>query len=78
MARARDLGTPADWLLRSQHNRALPDGDKLWASVLATEPLGDIRFLEFGRAEEIIATGYEYAQKQLAGLSLSRQLGRRG
>lgn len=44
MARARDLGTPADWLLRSQHNRALPDGDKLWASVLATEPLGDIRF----------------------------------
>lgn len=44
MARARDLGTPADWLLRSQHNRALPDGDKLWASVLATEPLGEIRF----------------------------------
>lgn len=44
MARARDLGTPADWLLRSQHNRALPDGTKLWASVLETEPLGDIRF----------------------------------
>ena len=44
MARARDLGTPADWPLRSKHNRALPDGDTLWDSVLATEPLGEIRF----------------------------------
>jgi hypothetical protein len=26
MVRAQDLGTPADWRLRSQHNRALPDG----------------------------------------------------
>ncbi len=46
--------------------------------ILLQPPLGEVRFLEFGRAEEIIATGYEYAQKQLAGLSLSRQLGRRG
>ncbi|NMG14223.1 IS4 family transposase [Aromatoleum bremense] len=44
MMRARDLGCPADWLLRSQHNRALPGGDKLWASVRAGEPLGEIRF----------------------------------
>jgi Transposase DNA-binding len=28
MARARDLGHPADWLIRSQHNRALPEGGK--------------------------------------------------
>ena len=30
MAQARDLGHPADWLIRSQHNRALPEGGKLW------------------------------------------------
>ena len=40
MAQARDLGHPADWLIRSQHNRALPEGGKLWAEVLAGEALG--------------------------------------
>jgi hypothetical protein len=46
MIRARDLEHPADWLIRAKHNRALPDGEgeKLWARVLATEPLGEIRF----------------------------------
>ena len=46
MIRARDLEHPADWLIRAKHNRALPDGDgeKLWARVLATEPLGEMRF----------------------------------
>jgi len=44
MRRARDLGTPADWLVRSQHNRALPEGAKLWGAVTADEPLGEIRF----------------------------------
>jgi hypothetical protein len=31
MARAQQLGTPADWLVRAKHNRCLPEGDKLWA-----------------------------------------------
>jgi hypothetical protein len=44
MAQARDLGHPADWLIRSQHNRALPEGGKLWAEVLSGEALGGIRF----------------------------------
>jgi hypothetical protein len=44
MVRARELGTPADWLLRSQHNRALPEGGRLWAKVLASPPLGEIPF----------------------------------
>ncbi len=44
MAQARDLGHPADWLIRSQHNRALPEGGKLWATVTAGEALGSIRF----------------------------------
>jgi len=44
MAQARDMGHPADWLIRSQHNRALPEGGKLWATVVAGEALGGIRF----------------------------------
>ena len=44
MVRAHDLGTPADWLLLSKHNRALPDGKRLWAKVLASPSLGEIRF----------------------------------
>lgn len=41
---AHPLGTPADWLIRSQHNRSLPDGGKLWASVLAGTLLGEVEF----------------------------------
>jgi hypothetical protein len=44
MVRAHDLGTPADWLVRSKHNRALPEGKRLWAKVLASPTLGEIRF----------------------------------
>ena len=32
MQRAHALGNPAGWLIRSKHNRCLPDGGKLWAS----------------------------------------------
>jgi hypothetical protein len=44
MWRAQELGTPADWLLRSSHNRALPDGARLWASASKGQPLGQIEF----------------------------------
>ena len=44
MASARDLGHPADWLIRSQHNRALPGGGKLWETVSTGKALGGIRF----------------------------------
>lgn len=44
MRRAQQLGTPADWLVRAKTNRALPNGDKLWASTLSGEPLGCITF----------------------------------
>ncbi len=44
MAKARDLGQPADWLVRSRHNRALPEGGKLWEEVTRGECLGGIRF----------------------------------
>ena len=44
MVRARDLEAPAEGLLRAQHNRALPDGGRLWAKVLSSPPLGEIGF----------------------------------
>ena len=44
MQRAHALETPADWLLRSQHNRCLPAGGKLWTKVRAGEALGEIEF----------------------------------
>lgn len=44
MQRAHALGTPVDWLIRSQHDRALPESGKLWASVLETAILGEIEF----------------------------------
>jgi hypothetical protein len=49
MVRARDLGHPADWLIRSQHNRALPEGEKLWDQITASVSLGEIRFTQAGR-----------------------------
>jgi|GEM_PF-369342 len=44
MQRAHALGHPADYLLRAQHNRCLPQGGKLWPAVLAATPLGEIEF----------------------------------
>jgi len=74
MVRARDLGTPADWLLRSKHNRALPEGGRLWAKVLASPLLGEICFtLPGGRGRTAREVRQElYAQR----VSLSD--GRRG
>jgi NTE family protein len=37
--------------------------------IIVQPPLGQIRFLEFGRAEEIIAIGYEHTRRQLASLA---------
>jgi hypothetical protein len=44
MRKARDMGHPADYLIRSQHNRVLPDASKLWEGVQRQTPLGCIRF----------------------------------
>lgn len=45
MQRAAALNHPADWLLRSQHNRKLnKDGERLWAQVAQAESCGDILF----------------------------------
>ena len=44
LLRARELGHAADYLLRSQYDRALPDGGKLWGEVMQSQPLGRIGF----------------------------------
>jgi hypothetical protein len=58
MARARDLGTPLDWLIRAKHNRSLDAGLKLWQSVAANEPIGELRFVlparQAQRAREVV------------------------
>ena len=44
LVKARDMDYAADYLVRCQHNRALPEGVRLWDEVMASEPLGRIRF----------------------------------
>jgi hypothetical protein len=60
MVLARDLDYPADYVLRSCHNRALPNGGKLWEEVSQSESLGRIRFTLPSRkgqkAREVIQT----------------------
>ncbi len=45
METAHELGYPADWLIRSKHNRNLPNGNTLWRDVADGEALGEIRFI---------------------------------
>ena len=44
LVRAQDLQYAADYLIRCQHNRALPSGDKLWARLAQAPVLGSVRF----------------------------------
>ncbi|MCC2869218.1 MAG: IS4 family transposase [Candidatus Accumulibacter phosphatis] len=52
MQQTHALHTPADWLLRSQHNRRLLAGGKLWAKVRSGKALGEIEFLLPARGKE--------------------------
>lgn len=45
MVQAHDSGHAADYLLRCQHNRTLPEGGKLWAEVRITKVLGELSFV---------------------------------
>lgn len=44
MHRAQSLGWPVDLLVRSQHNRVLAGGQRLWDEVQASQSLGEIEF----------------------------------
>ncbi len=37
-------GTPADGLIRSQHNRKTTTGEKQWARLARSDPLGEVEF----------------------------------
>ncbi len=50
MQRAQALGWPVDLLVRSQHNRVLPNGQRLWDEVQASASLGEIEFTMPARA----------------------------
>jgi len=56
MRRARDLGHPVDWLIRSQHNRCLPEGGKLWARTTEGAPMGEIEFTLPARCGQVART----------------------
>lgn len=45
MARAQALDWPVDLLVRAQHDRVLPDGQRLWARIDAAPELGGIQFM---------------------------------
>jgi hypothetical protein len=53
LVKARDMGHAADYVLRCQHNRVLPEGGKLWEEVMSAQPLGRIGFeLPGGRGRQ--------------------------
>ena len=52
MQLAHALSYPADYLLRAQHNRCLPEGGKLWSETLAAPSLGEIEFMLPARANQ--------------------------
>jgi hypothetical protein len=60
LSRAQSLNYAADVLIRCKHNRALPQGDKLWARVEQAEPLGFVRFdMASGRGRKARAVTQE-------------------
>jgi hypothetical protein len=52
--RGHQFGTPADWLVRVQHDRCLTDGEgiRLWSETTAGTPLGEISFTMEGRGRQ--------------------------
>jgi IS4 transposase len=79
LVKARDMEYAADYLLRCQHNRVLPEGGKLWDRVMACAPLGRIRFeLPAGRgrkartvAQEVRAERVELPDRQGGHLAVT-------
>ena len=69
LLKARDMGHAADYVLRCQHNRTLPEGGKLWDTVMSAEPLGRICFeLPAGRRRKarVVEQELRWQRVQLA------------
>ncbi len=69
MLRAQELGTPADWLIRSTHNRSLGGGDKLWSKVLKTKVVGEIQFMMAARVGQKARGGRANSDSRISGTS---------
>jgi hypothetical protein len=67
---ACELGTPVDWLLRAQHDRALLDGQNLWQTVTSGEELGGISFTLPARHGQKARVGCQ--QLWASGVDLSK------
>ena len=66
LVKARDLDHAADYLLRCQHNRVLPEGGKLWAAVMQSPALGRLRFeLPAGRGRKARTVEQELRAQRL-------------
>ena len=66
LVKARELDHAADYLLRCQHNRVLPEGGKLWAEVMQSPPLGRIGFeLPAGRGRKARTVEQELRAQRL-------------
>ena len=66
LVKARDLEHAADYLLRSQHDRTLPEGGKLWSEVMQRQPLGRLGFeLPAGRGRKARAVKQELRAQRI-------------
>ena len=63
---ARKMNHSADYLVRCQHNRVLPEGGKLWDEVMASASLGRIRFeMPAGRGRKARAVEQEVRAQRI-------------
>ncbi len=57
MNKAEELGCRADWLIRSWHNRAQEESEKLWNSVRKAPPVGRNRISTAPRQNKLRRKG---------------------
>ena len=67
MVKAQELAYAADYLVRCQHNRALPQGGKLWEEVMQSECIGQVVFeMPGGRGRKARTVKQEIRMQRLS------------
>ena len=67
MVKAQELAHAADYLVRCQHNRALPQGGKLWEEVMQSECIGQVVFqMPGGRGRKARTVRQEIRMQRLS------------
>ncbi len=64
-------GTPADWLIRSKHNRKTTTGEKLWARLAQSEALGAAADARLSVDSRTLARDHRKAQQGEAAVARS-------